>query len=292
MAGLKNGSRSVSRKREASDADLVEEMCNYIRGNATSGLSLAALEEKFSLSRYTLHRLFKQVMGITPRKYMEECRINLLKRNLREGEVMPNAVYRTGYNSHSWLYSDASSKLGMLPSTYRNGGKGAVVQYLTAECDLGHLLVAQTEHGICSLTIADSEDDLLKFIRREFPKAEIVRSESARPRLDSVIDYFHGQLLNLPVEVGGTSFQRRVWAAIRTIPYGETKTYNEIAELIGKPTAYRAVANACGANPVPLIVPCHRVVRKDGGLGGYGMGIDRKKYLLEMEKRNRASGGN
>lgn len=283
---MENESKDLLKQRENPDLIMVEKICNYIRSNATSGLTLAILEQKFEMSRYALHRLFKGVMGITPRKYIEECRINLLKRNLREGEPMPDAVYKTGYNSQSWLYSSPESKLGMLPSSYRNGGKGAMIRYWTGECRIGHLLVAETEYGICSLTIADTEEDLADFIHNEFPKAEVVRNETAKKRLDSVIEYFNGQLINLPVGVGGTNFQRRVWAAISTIPYGETRTYNQIAEMIGEPKAYRAVANACGANPVPLVVPCHRVVRKDGGLGGYGLGIERKKYLLEMEKRN------
>lgn len=267
-------------------AQLVEQICNYIRSNASSDLSLDRLETRFGLSKYSLHRTFREIMGITPRKYLEECRINLLKRNLREGEPLPGAVYSTGYNSQSWLYRDGSSKLGMLPSSYRNGGKGATVRYLTEKCDLGFILVAETDFGICALSIADSENELVDYLKSEFPEADIVRSEEVRGRMDSVISYFDGQLLNLPVEVGGTEFQRRVWSAIRTIPYGETRTYNQIAEMVGKPKAYRAVANACGANPVPLIIPCHRVIRKDGTIGGYALGTHRKEFLLELERKN------
>lgn len=286
MTALKQAEERRSSPGNNKRIELVEKICDYIRSNASSSLSLVALEERFKISKYSLHRLFKDVMGITPRKYIEECRINLLKRSLREGEPLPNAVYKTGYNSQSWLYNDGPNKLGMLPSSYRKGGAGVLVKYQTSECNLGHLLVAETDLGICSLTMADNEEDLVAFIQKEFPNAEVRRSDDVRKRLDAVLSYFEGQLLNLPVEVAGTDFQRRVWTAIKAIPYGETRTYNEIAELIGKPRAYRAVANACGANPVPLIVPCHRVVRKDGGLGGYGLGIERKRYLLEMEKRN------
>lgn len=267
-------------------AQLVERICNFIRANASSDLSLERLEKEFKLSRYSLHRIFREIMGITPRKYLEECRINLLKQNLRDGEPIPEAVYNTGYNSHSWLYRDGASKLGMLPSKYRKGGKGATVRYLIDECKLGYLLVAETEHGICALSIADSEQELIDHLQEEFPKADLVKSEGVRSRMNSVVSYFEGQLLNLPVEIRGTDFQRRVWSAIRRIPYGETRTYNQVAEMVGKPTAYRAVANACGANPVPLIIPCHRVVRKDGSLGGYALGLHRKKYLLDMEREN------
>lgn len=263
---------------------IVEEICNYIRRNASSDLSLAALEKRFGISRFTIQKTFKEIMGITPRKYAEECRIHGLKKNLRDGQVVPGAVYRTGYNSQSWLYSDAASKLGMLPSSYRNGGEGETIRYLTAECDLGCIMVAETDAGICALSIADDEESLLESLRKEYGKADLVRSDLVKERMDAVLDYFKGQLLNLPVAVRGTDFQRRVWAAIMSIPYGETRTYNDIADSIGKPRAYRAVANACASNPVPLIVPCHRVVRKDGGMGGYALGVERKRFLLNMEK--------
>lgn len=160
------------------------------------------------------------------------------------------------------------------------------INYLIERSKLGYLLVAETSYGICSVSIADSEEQLISSLKREFPQGKVLRSEKVRKRLKSVLDYFEGQLLNLPVDVNGTDFQKRVWSAIASIPYGETRSYNQIAEMIGKPKAYRAVANACGANPVPLIIPCHRVIRKDGSIGGYGLGPERKRYLLEMERRN------
>lgn len=267
-------------------AEVVERICNYIRQNPSEDLSLSALESHFNLSRYVIQKAFKEIMGIAPRKYVEECRILLLKRNLREGEPVPQAIYNAGYNSQSWLYEDPSSKLGMTLPSYRKGGKGATIHYLTSPCKLGFVLVAETNQGICSISMADTEEQLVESLRKEYPNAEIIKSEQVRDRLASVLGYFEGQLLSLPIDVGGTDFQRRVWAAISAIPYGKTKSYNDVATDIGMPKAYRAVANACGANPVPLVVPCHRVIRKDGGLGGYGLGIERKKYLLDMEKRN------
>lgn len=267
-------------------AEVVERICNYIRQHPSEDLSLSSLESHFNLSRYVIQKAFKEIMGIAPRKYVEECRILLLKRNLREGEPIPQAIYNAGYNSQSWLYEDPFSKLGMTLPSYRKGGSGATIHYLTAPCKLGFVLVAETVHGICSISMADTEEQLVESLRKEYPNADIVESEHARDRLVSVLSYFEGQLLSLPLDVGGTEFQRRVWAAISAIPYGETKSYNDIATDIGMPKAYRAVANACGANPVPLVVPCHRVIRKDGGLGGYGLGIERKKFLLDMEKRN------
>lgn len=266
--------------------ELVERICNLIRSDPSSPLSLADLEERSGRSRYTIQKVFMEIMGISPRKYVEECRISLLKRNLREGQPVPGAVYGTGYNSQSWLYKNAAAKLGMSPSSYRKGGEGAEIAYLVEECTLGFIMVARTEHGICALSMGDSENVLLEALKREFPKARISRSESVRKEMKSVMDYFDGQLLSLPLDIGGTGFQRRVWSALLQIPYGETRSYNEVARMIGNPRAYRAVANACAANPVPLIVPCHRVVRSDGGLGGYALGMDRKKYLLEMERKH------
>ncbi len=269
-------------------ARLVEQVCDYIRENISSSLTLEDLEKKFGVRGYSIQRWFKEIMGITPRKYMEELRIHKLKTNLKNGEPMPMAIYNTGYKSQSWLYEDSLSKLGMVPSAYRKGGAGETIYFLTGKCALGAIIVAETEQGICAVSMGDSEEALVQSLRKEFNRADLQHSEKARDRLNSLLDYFNGQRLNLPVAIQGTDFQQRVWAAIASIPYGETRSYNDIAGMIGKPKAFRAVANACGANHVPLIIPCHRVVRKDGSLGGYALGLDRKKYLLEMEKRNSA----
>ncbi len=266
--------------------EIVERMCDHIRKNPSGDLSLSALESTFALNRFYIQKTFKEVMGITPRKYVEECRIQLLKQNLREGDPIPSAIYRTGYNSQSWLYDNASSKLGMLASSYRRGGEGARIQFTITACRLGTLMVAETDHGVCALSIGDSENQLLHSLRSEFPNAEIHRSDDVMESVKTVLRYFEGQFLSLPVDIQGTGFQRRVWTALMTIPYGETRTYQQIADLIGASRAHRAVANACAANPVPLIVPCHRVVRKDGSLGGYALGVERKKFLLQLEKEH------
>ncbi len=265
---------------------LVERICDYIKQNPTEKLTLSSLEKKFGLNKFYLQKTFKGIMGITPRKYVEECRIQVLKRNLREGVPIPSAIYKSGYNSQSWLYEKTSSKLGMPASSYRRGGEGAEIRYMISECKLGFLIVAETDHGVCALSIGDSEEQLVDSLKREFPKADIKSSDSVKERFNAVLGYFDGQLLNLPLDVQGTDFQKRVWSALRTIPYGEVRTYQEVADMIDMPKAYRAVANACASNPVPLVVPCHRVVRKDDGIGGYALGIWRKEYLLKMEKKN------
>ena len=265
---------------------LVEKICDYIKQNPTEKLTLSSLEKKFGLNKFYLQKTFKKIMGITPRKYVEECRIQVLKLNLREGVPIPSAIYKSGYNSQSWLYEKTSSKLGMPASSYRKGGEGAEIRYMISECKLGFLIVAETDHGVCALSIGDSEEQLVDSLKREFPKADIKSSDSVKERFNAVLGYFDGQLLNLPLDVQGTDFQKRVWSALRTIPYGEVRTYQQVADMIDMPKAYRAVANACASNPVPLVVPCHRVVRKDDGLGGYALGIWRKEYLLKMEKKN------
>ena len=264
--------------------EIVESICHHIRQNPSGDMSLSALESAFGLSRFYIQKTFKEVMGITPRKYVEECRIQLLKRNLKEGVPIPSAVYNTGLNSQSWLYENGPSKLGMPPSSYRKGGEGARIQYMITKCRLGLLMVAETGYGVCALSIGDSEEQLLLSLKNEFPRAEIQSSDDVEDRVNTVLRYLDGQFLNLPVDIQGTDFQKRVWSALRTIPYGETRTYQEVADMIGAPKAHRAVANACARNPVPLIVPCHRVVRKDGGMGGYALGVERKRALLELEK--------
>ncbi|MCL5793395.1 MAG: methylated-DNA--[protein]-cysteine S-methyltransferase [Candidatus Thermoplasmatota archaeon] len=275
-------SLSTMRKK----AENVERICDHIRRNPSGDLSLSALESALSLNRFYIQKTFKEVMGITPRKYVEECRIQLLKRNLREGDPIPSAIYRAGYNSQSWLYDNSSAKLGMLASSYRRGGEGANIRFMITECRLGTLLIAETDYGVCALSIGDSRDQLFHSLKKEFTKADIRPSGDVMERVRAVLRYFDGQFLNLPVDIQGTGFQRRVWAALKTIPYGETRSYQQIANLIGSPKAHRAVANACAANPVPLIVPCHRVVRKDGTLGGYALGIERKRLILQLEKEH------
>ncbi len=277
----------VNRDEEMSKkVKVVESICSHIQRNPSGDMSLSALESELGLSRFYIQKTFTEIMGISPRKYVEECRIQLLKHNLREGVPIPSAVYKAGLNSQSWLYEKGPSKLGMLPSSYRRGGKGARIRYMITECRLGYLMVAETEHGVCALSIGDSEEQLLLSLKKEFPEAELTVSGKVAKSMKAVLGYFDGQFLNLPLDIQGTEFQKRVWSAMRTIPYGETRSYREVAEMIGSPKAYRAVANACARNPVPLVVPCHRVVRNDGGLGGYGLGIERKKALLEMEKKH------
>ncbi len=289
----KNGYRECKRCLPKSEnkfkrkKEKIEEICNYIRQNYNGKISLESLGKTFGMSPYTLQKEFKKTIGISPRKYLEETRIAHLKLKLRDGDSIPSAIHGVGYSSQSWLYENPGLKLGISPSTYRKGGKGVRIRYLTGDTFLGRLIVAFTETGICSVSVADTEEELLDFLKKEFPNAHLEKSEDRENYVQGVNEYLTGRKIDFPLDIlGGTEFQRRVWAALTSIPYGSTASYSDVAEAIGNPKAVRAVAGACASNPVPLIIPCHRVVRKSGDPGGYGLGIDRKIKLLEVESKN------
>jgi len=269
----------------AKNAELVRNICDYIRANSKSKITLEGLGREFGLSPFHLQRTFSDVMGMSPRKYLEECRLNDLRSRLTKGEPVITALRGTGYSAQSWLYEDSRTRLGMTPGTYRNGAPGTFITYATGDSSIGRILVATTEHGICSVKAGTKDEDLIKALKKEFPKAQFARGRKASQFLEALNDHLNGQEVKLPVEVRGTDFQLRVWAALSDIPLGETRSYSDVAEMIGEPRAVRAVANACASNPVPLIIPCHRVIRKDGSLGGYGLGINRKEVLLSTERR-------
>jgi AraC family transcriptional regulator, regulatory protein of adaptative response / methylated-DNA-[protein]-cysteine methyltransferase len=264
--------------------DLVRAVCTYIKSNPTSKITLPSLGKRFEMSPYHLQRVFVEVMGISPRKYLEECRLGVLKLRLARGEPVLGALRGTGYTSQSWLYKDSRMRLGMTPATYRKGGAGTRVTYATGDCPLGRLLVAATAHGICSVNLGTNDDELVRALHREYPKGQIAKTGEAELLLEGVRKHLRGQRVRLPLDMRGTDFQLKVWTALLHIPVGETRSYSDVAEMIGEPKAVRAVANACASNPVPLIVPCHRVIRKDGGLGGYGLGQPRKRVLLSNER--------
>jgi AraC family transcriptional regulator of adaptative response/methylated-DNA-[protein]-cysteine methyltransferase len=264
--------------------ELARSVCDYIRENSASRVTLADLGTKFGLSPFHLQRVFSEVMGMSPRKYLEECRLSELRHRLAKGEPVISALRGTGYSSQSWLYEDSRTRLGMTPATYRNGAPGTQIAYAIGDSSLGRLLVAATGHGICSVKAGSNDFELLRDLRREFPKAQIEKGRRASRFLDALNNHLNGQEVKFPVDVRGTDFQLKVWSALRDIPLGETRSYSDVAEMIGVPRAVRAVANACASNPVPLIIPCHRVIRKDGSLGGYGLGIGRKKTLLSAER--------
>ena len=275
--------KAVPETRGTKNAELVKQMCAYMKENSAEKLTLRSLGARFGLSPFHLQRVFAGVMGMSPREYISECRLHDLRSRLAKGEPVLNALRRSGYSSQSWLYEDSRRRLGMTPATYRKGGAGAAITYATGDSSLGRLLVAATDHGICSVKAGGSDAQLVRSLQAEFPKARVARGAGAEGYLESLNDHLSGQEVKFQVDIRGTDFQMRVWTALRDIPRGETRSYCEVAEMVGQPRAVRAVANACASNPVPLIIPCHRVIRKDGSLGGYGLGIGRKRALLASE---------
>lgn len=277
-------SKTFSSETASRRLGLVKEVCSYIQENPALKITLVDLGRKFGVSPYHLQRTFVDVMGISPRRYIEECRVTLLKLRLAKGEPVLGALRGTGYSSHSWLYKDSRVKLGMTPANYKAGGAGRLVMYAIGDSKLGRLLVAATSHGICSVNVGEEDHKLVEALKKEYPNAKIARSERAARFLQGINDHLRGQEVRFPLDIRGTDFQLRVWTALQLIPLGSTRSYSEVAEMIGEPKAVRAVANACASNPVPLIVPCHRVIRRNGTLGGYGLGLPRKSALLSAEK--------
>ena len=276
--------RAISETKGTKNAELVKRVCSYLKENSAERTTLSSLGARFGLSPFHLQRTFTDIMGMSPREYLAECRLNDLRSRLAKGEPVLNALRRSGYSSQSWLYEDSRRRLGMTPATYRKGGQGATITYATGVSSLGRLLVATTAHGICSVKAGRNEADLVRSLQAEFPRAHISRGAGAKRYLGALNDHLNGQEVKFPLDVKGTDFQMKVWTALRSIPRGETRSYCDVAEMVGEPRAVRAVANACASNPVPLIIPCHRVIRKDGNLGGYGLGIGRKRELLAAER--------
>jgi len=276
--------RAASEAAGARNADLVKRVCDFLRANSASKITLASLGQKFGVSPFHLQRVFTDVMGMSPREYLAECRLHDLRSRLSRGEPVINALRGSGYSSQSWLYEDSRRRLGMTPATYRKGGEGAAISYTVGDSALGRLLVATTTHGICSVKAGRDDAELIRSLRAEFPRAVIAKSSRVKKYLDALNDHLNGQEIRFPLDIRGTDFQMKVWTALGDIPRGETRSYCDVAEMVGEPRAVRAVANACASNPVPLIIPCHRVIRKNGDLGGYGLGVARKRALLTAER--------
>ena len=273
--------------RGNSQANLIRRVCGEIEGNADGPVSLRALAELTGLSASHLQRTFRQTMGITPRQYADTLRVARLKSELRKGKEVTTALHEVSYGSASRLYEKSDAQLGMTPATYRRGGRGMNISYTIAPCSLGRVLVAATERGISAVYLGDRDSDLASALRKEYPRAEIRCGSGDHAKwVRAIVRHLAGSnpRLDLPTDVVATAFQRRVWEALRSIPLGATRTYAEVARSIGRPSAIRAVAHACATNPAGIVVPCHRVVRADGTLGGYRWGLGRKKLLLEREK--------
>lgn len=274
----------------ASGAELVQRACRLIEEADAARVSVDALCAKLGVSPSHLQRSFKKHLGVTPRQYAAANRLERFKHRIKEGDSVVDSIYEAGYGSSSRLYENAAAQLGMTPAVYRRGGQGMKIVYTVVETPLGKLLVAATERGVCSVAFGEKESLLAEALGAEYPAAEISReADPLRGWVSAILAHLDGRSpqLDLPLDVQATAFQQRVWSELRRIPYGETRSYAELAESIGRPTATRAVARACATNPVALVNPCHRIVRADGEPGGYRWGVERKQRLLAQEQKER-----
>jgi AraC family transcriptional regulator of adaptative response/methylated-DNA-[protein]-cysteine methyltransferase len=278
--------KSFSGNAESNGAKAI---CRFIEQHLDEPLTLERLGKEFRQSPFHLQRRFKAVLGITPREYADSCRLRMLKRNLQAGDSVTRAMYDAGYGSSSRLYERTASQLGMTPDKYRRGAIAAAIRYTCADSPLGRMLIAATERGICAIQFARSDGELIEGLKREFPFATRKSDQAGlQSWVDSVLKHMRGKALDssLPLDIRATAFQRRVWTYLQSIPFGATRSYSQVAQAIGQPSACRAVARSCATNPVAVAIPCHRVVREDGSMGGYRWGIERKKALLEMERQD------
>jgi len=260
----------------------------YLAIHADRSVTLARLARVAAMSPDHLQRRFKAIIGVSPREYQAAVRAVRLRASLRDGRSVTTAIYEAGYGSPSRVYEDSPTGRGMSPSTYRRGGAGMRIGYSAVPSPVGHILVAATEHGVCSVKLGDNVAALVRDLHREYPSAEIEADRKPRSEwVKAIAQHLRGAAasLDLPIDVQATAFQWKVWRALQQIPYGETRAYADVARAIGKPKAVRAVARACATNPVCLVVPCHRVVPAAGGPGGYRWGAERKEQLLSTERR-------
>ena len=265
----------------------IRRACVYL-ANVDGHVSLAHLASRLGGSPYHLQRSFTRMVGVSPRAYADACRLEKVKRGLRRGARVTDAMVAAGYGSSSRFYERAAAKLAMPPAQYRRGGTGAAVAYAIVDSPLGRLLVAATTRGVCAVSMGSSDGELERALKAEYPAATLQPADHGLETwARQIVRHLQGRRprLELPLDVQATAFQWQVWTALGAIPYGETRTYKEVAASIGRPRAVRAVAHACATNPVALAVPCHRVVRTGGGLGGYRWGLPRKKALLAAEHK-------
>jgi AraC family transcriptional regulator, regulatory protein of adaptative response / methylated-DNA-[protein]-cysteine methyltransferase len=274
----------------AQQAAKVADLCRFIEG-AEQPPTLDGLAARAGLSAYHLHRVFKQITGLTPKGYASAARAKRMRRELGQSDTVTQAIYGAGYGSNGRFYGESDRVLGMTPSRYRAGGADTRIRFAVGECSLGSILVAQSDRGVCAILMGEDPDELARELQDRFPRARFIGGDGQFEQLIAKVVGFveaPGLGLDLPLDVRGTAFQQRVWQALREIPAGSTVSYAELALRIGAPKSVRAVAQACGANVLAVAIPCHRVVRNDGGLSGYRWGVERKRALLAREAAREA----
>jgi AraC family transcriptional regulator of adaptative response/methylated-DNA-[protein]-cysteine methyltransferase len=256
----------------------------YLDARRGERVTLGELATAVGASPFHLQRRFKEALGVSPRSYQDAQRVELVKSSLQNGRRVSDAVFDAGYGSVSRFYE--RPPLGMNARDYRARGKGQRISFCSFASPLGTVLVAATDKGVCSVKLGDDSSALARLLAEEFSEASIAQAPMPEVKR-AILEFLRGEasLARVPLDIRGTVFQRRVWEELRRIPRGETRTYQDIARAVGAPAAVRAVGSACGANPVAIVVPCHRAVRTDGGLGGYAWGLGRKKKLLALEKK-------
>ena len=265
---------------------VVQKARTYLDAHRGERVTLERLALAVGASPFHLQRRFKETFGVSPRDYQDAHRVEAVKSSLKNGSRVTDALYEAGYGSVSRFYE--KQRLGMSARDYRAKGRGQRIGFCTFQSPLGTILIAATKSGLCSVKLGDDPSRLRHLLAEEFSEAQIIQTEMEDLK-NKILSFIRGEgsLARLPLDIRGTVFQRRVWDELLRIPRGETRTYRDIARAIGAPDAVRAVGSACGANPVALVVPCHRAVRTDGGLGGYAWGLSRKKRLLALEKAKR-----
>jgi AraC family transcriptional regulator of adaptative response/methylated-DNA-[protein]-cysteine methyltransferase len=278
--------RCRPRQAETDSVRRVREAQRYLERHLDETVTLERLGQAVGLSPYHLQRTFKRMTGMSPRAYAGARRMERMKTRLKEGDTVSRATYDAGYSSPSRAYDHSRRRLGMTPGSYQRGGRGVRIRFTTVDTALGAVLVAATDRGLCSVTLGESAAVLEAGLHREYPAAQVERAdEDLRGWAGAVVARLAGdEAERLPLDVRGTAFQCRGWEALQRIPRGATRSYAAIARDLGQPTAARAVARACASNKLAVVIPCHRVVREDGGLGGYRWGIERKRELLEAER--------
>lgn len=280
----------------------IRSVCDYIRSHPDDRLQLADLAGRASLSTFHFQRSFKAVVGLTPRQFVEASRLEKLKgqlrarpSQLRARSAVTDAIYDAGFGSSSRVYERVDTHLGMTPSQYRGGGKDVAISYVSVESALGRMMIGATDRGLCFIQFAARDEDLLALLRAEYPAARLEPMRKPHPPpferwMTALRDHLAGEQprLDLPLDLRATAFQMKVWRYLQSIPYGSVQSYSEVAAAVGQPKAARAVARACAANRVALVIPCHRVIRGTGELGGYRWGLERKRVLIDQERAGRA----